>query len=100
MADVARLLGLPSEEAARKFVARYGIPHAKVGRNTFVLLESLISYLKTKESTVDADAFRTSAHGDQDALQDAAAVVRRRRRLDLREAAHRLAGKVAENPKD
>jgi hypothetical protein len=98
--DLARLLGLPTEEAARKFVDRHQVPHAKVGRSMFVLLDSLISYLKAREALTDPTAAPRPSQDHADALHAAAGVVRRRGRQNLRDAAHRLAGKVAETPKD
>jgi hypothetical protein len=47
--DVAVVLGLASERAARDFIVRNGVPHARVGGRMFVLAETLIAFLRDLE---------------------------------------------------
>ena len=47
--DLARLLDLPNTRAARRLLAREGIPRIVLGRRTYVLYASLLVYLKQKE---------------------------------------------------
>jgi hypothetical protein len=47
--DVAVVLDLPSERAARSFLVNNGVPHARVGGRMFVLSETLISFLRDHE---------------------------------------------------
>jgi len=94
VADLGRLLGLPSEAATRKYIARYSIPHVQLGKRAYVLLSSLLEYLKARETVVTQEAVR-SGPGH---LATAARAVSRRPRVDLKSAAERLVSRVAENP--
>jgi hypothetical protein len=47
--DVAVVLGLPSERAAREFLVKNGVPHSRVGGRLFVLAETLIGFLRDRE---------------------------------------------------
>lgn len=68
MQDLADLLGLQSERAARNFVTRREVPHIKEGRRILVLLDSLLAWLKSKEATPNRAA---RVHSVMDGLRGA-----------------------------
>ncbi len=61
VADVAELLGLQSERAAREFIAREAVPCIRKGKRVLVLLDSLLAWLKAHESRDDRAARVRSA---------------------------------------
>jgi hypothetical protein len=62
--DFAALLGLQSERAAREFIAREHVPHVRKGKRVLVLLDSLLAWLKSYETT-DQRADRVRAAADR-----------------------------------
>jgi len=61
IADLAALLGLQSERAAREFVAREGVPCVRKGKRILVLLDSLLAWMKANETKDDRAARVLSA---------------------------------------
>jgi hypothetical protein len=47
--DMAVVLGLGSERAAREFLAKHGVPHARVGTRVFVLADELVGWLRERQ---------------------------------------------------
>jgi hypothetical protein len=47
--DVAVVLDLPSERAARDFAVRNGVPCSRVGGRMYILAETLIAFLREHE---------------------------------------------------
>ena len=47
--DIAIVLGLASERAAREFLQKHGVPASRVGGRIFVLRSSLLRFLRERE---------------------------------------------------
>ena len=54
--DVALLLGLANDRAARRLIQTQGIPHTRLGRRIFVVLEDLVRFVQNRASTDDRGA--------------------------------------------
>ena len=64
------------------------------GKRTFILLASLIDYIKSHETVASPEAVKSGSHR----LATSARAISRHSRVDLRTAAVRLATRVAETP--
>lgn len=48
--DIAVVLRLPHERAAREWILKHGLKHVRIGKRVYVLRESLMEFLKEKET--------------------------------------------------
>ena len=76
--DVAVVLGLASERAAREFLLNHGVPHIRAGGRVFVLTETLLSWMKGQEARQESKA-EISARADE-TIRAIAPTTRERRR--------------------
>jgi hypothetical protein len=83
--DLAAVLGLPSERAAREFVARHGVPHCRLGGRIYVRLAALLAFLEAHETMALTDAeIRAEAAEDLDRLAPTLHQKQARRRFSRR----------------
>jgi hypothetical protein len=76
--DVAVVLGLGSERAAREFLMKRGVPHARVGGRVYVLTDELIGWLRQRQQRHPS---REDLREKADAtVRDIAPTARQRRR--------------------
>jgi len=88
--DLALLLDLPSERAAREFVARHGVPHCRLGGRIYVRLTALLAFLEAHETQV-----RTGEQIREEVAEDLLGLAPT---LRQKQARRRFARRCAENP--
>ncbi len=54
--DLQLALDLPSERAAREFVARHGVRHCRIGGRIYVRLAALLAFLEDHETVAPTEA--------------------------------------------
>ena len=58
-AELAQLLGLPTERSVREWVHRERVPHVRVGRGFVVRLEALLEWIRDHERRSGPVAFKS-----------------------------------------
>lgn len=48
--DLAVVLGLPSERAAKEFIQTHGVPCIRLGQRVYVVVESLVAFFREHEA--------------------------------------------------